>query len=47
MTYEKPQMERFGTLRELTLLGFGEDGDGGVFGTGFLDGCAIGCDSRS
>lgn len=47
MTYEKPTMERFGSLRELTLLGLGDDGDGGVAGSGFLDGCTVGCDSRS
>ena len=48
MTYEKPTMERFGSLRELTLVGLGADGDGGIGGSGFLDGCNIsGCDSRS
>ena len=45
--YTKPKLVRYGTFRELTLIGFGADGDGGVFGTGFLDGCAIGCDDRS
>ncbi len=24
--YQKPDLQRFGTLRELTLLGFGGDG---------------------
>lgn len=36
--YQKPDLQRFGTLRELTLIGIGADGDGGVLGTGFLDG---------
>lgn len=36
--YEKPKLERFGTLRELTLIGFGPDGDGGIFGLGWIDG---------
>ncbi|MGH7668261.1 MAG: lasso RiPP family leader peptide-containing protein [Gemmatimonadaceae bacterium] len=36
--YEKPKLERYGTLRELTLIGFGPDGDGGLFGTGWIDG---------
>ena len=43
--YEKPQMERFGTLRELTLIGIGGSGDGGILG--YLDGCTFNCDSRS
>ncbi len=43
--YEKPRLERFGTVRELTLLGFGPDGDGGLFGTGFIDGCWVGCNT--
>ncbi len=34
--YHKPKLERFGTFRELTRIGFGPDGDGGIFG--FLDG---------
>ncbi|MQA92416.1 MAG: lasso RiPP family leader peptide-containing protein [Gemmatimonas sp.] len=43
--YEKPVLERFGSLRELTLIGFGADGDGGI-GIPFLnitiaDGCNI------
>lgn len=42
--YQKPTLQRFGALRELTLVGFGADGDGGIFGSGHLDGCAIGCD---
>jgi hypothetical protein len=36
--YEKPTLQKFGSLRELTLVGFGADGDGGIFGSGFLDG---------
>ena len=39
--YVKPQLVRYGTFRELTLFGFGADGDG--FPVSFLDGCAIGC----
>jgi hypothetical protein len=34
--YQKPKLERFGTFRELTRIGFGPDGDGGIFG--FLNG---------
>jgi hypothetical protein len=30
--YAKPQVERFGPLRELTLFGAGPDCDGGAFG---------------
>jgi len=36
--YQKPEVQRFGSLRELTLIGLGADGDGGLFGSGFLDG---------
>jgi len=47
--YRKPQLERFGTLRELTLLGLGTDGDGGIQGWGRIvasvaDAC---CTNRS
>ncbi len=42
--YTKPTLERFGTFRELTQVGLGADGDGGIWGTGFLDGCYYGCD---
>lgn len=42
--YEKPTLERFGTLRELTLLGIGPDGDGGFLGLGWTDACDWGCD---
>lgn len=41
--YTKPSLTRFGSFRELTLVGLGADGDGGLFGSGFLDGCDIGC----
>jgi hypothetical protein len=41
--YIKPALVRYGTFRELTLVGFGADGDGGVFGSGFLDGCWPNC----
>jgi hypothetical protein len=39
--YQKPTLQKFGTFRELTRLGLGDDGDGGI--NGHLDGCAIGC----
>lgn len=32
--YIPPKLERFGTLRELTLIGLGDDGDGGIQGWG-------------
>lgn len=34
--YQKPEVQRFGSLRELTLLGITPNGDGGIqtpFGT--------------
>lgn len=34
--YTKPKLIRFGTFRELTLIGFGSDGDGFIIGR--LDG---------
>ena len=49
--YAKPQLVRYGTFRELTLIGTGADGDAGILG--FLDGCNIaaygdcGSDDRS
>lgn len=43
MMYTKPSLQRFGDLRALTLIGIGADGDGGIAGSGFLDGCQIGC----
>ena len=30
--YQKPTLERFGSLRDLTQLGAGADCDGGIFG---------------
>lgn len=39
--YVKPQVERFGSVRELTQLGLDRDCDGGAFGIG--DGSVIGC----
>ncbi|MEQ9569877.1 MAG: lasso RiPP family leader peptide-containing protein [Longimicrobiales bacterium] len=50
--YQKPRLERFGTLRELTLIGLGADGDGGLMGWGRIvasvtDGCWTGCSNRS
>ena len=35
--YQKPDLQRYGTLRELTLIGLGPDGDGGIFGIGWID----------
>lgn len=43
--YTKPKLERFGSLRELTLVGLSADCDGGVYGIG--DGDWFFCDSRS
>ena len=36
--YEKPHLQRFGSLRELTLIGLGPNGDGGIWGLGWIDG---------
>lgn len=41
--YQKPDLQKFGTLRDLTLVGIGANGDGGILGSGFLDG-PIGAD---
>ena len=43
--YEKPTVERFGSLRELTKLGAGPDCDGGAFGItgGPGDGSTVRC----
>ena len=38
LVYEKPALQRFGTLRYLTLIGLGPDGDGGIWGLGWIDG---------
>lgn len=43
--YQKPTLQKFGTFRELTRIGTGADGDGGI--VGFLDGCFIGCKDGS
>lgn len=43
--YVKPTLRRYGSFRELTLIGVGSNGDGGVFGSGWLDGCWTGCRS--
>ncbi len=54
--YQKPTLQQFGQLRELTLIGWGADGDGGIQGWGYIigtvtDGCEVvasgACDSRS
>ena len=45
--YQKPQLVQYGTLRELTLIGFGADGDGGLFGLGIANGCFIGCNNNN
>lgn len=42
--YQKPALQRFGSLRDLTLIGWGADGDGGIQGYGYIigvvtDGC--------
>jgi hypothetical protein len=42
--YSKPQVQKFGSLRELTQVGFDADCDGGIFGIdGVVDG-SLGCD---
>ena len=38
--YTKPQMQRFGSFRDLTRVGFDSDGDGGFLG---LANVANGC----
>lgn len=38
--YERPQVQRFGSLRDLTLVGFDADGDGGVI-LGIANGCNL------
>lgn len=45
--YRRPKLERFGSLRELTLLGAGPDCDGGAFGIagGPGDGSSTRCNS--
>ncbi len=44
--YNKPALQRFGSLRDLTLIGWGPDGDGGIQGfglciSGVTDGCEV------
>jgi hypothetical protein len=39
--YQKPTLQRFGTFRDLTRIGCGDDGDGGILG--HLDGTFAGC----
>jgi hypothetical protein len=44
--YKKPALQRFGSLRDLTLIGWGADGDGGIQGFGYIvgavtDGCEV------
>ena len=39
--YQKPTLQRFGTFRDLTQIGCGADGDGGIIG--FLDGRLSAC----
>ena len=41
MQYEKPSLQRFGALRELTLIGPGANGDGGIWGIGWNDGSSL------
>jgi hypothetical protein len=41
MNYVKPKLERFGSLRQLTLVGTDADCDGGIWGIG-VDGSNIG-----
>lgn len=45
--YKKPRLERFGTLRELTLTGLGSDGDGGINGWGLVLSSSVVDDTRS
>lgn len=39
--YQKPRLERFGSLRDLTQVGTDSDCDGGIWGIG-VDGSNIG-----
>jgi hypothetical protein len=45
--YKKPEIVKFGTLRELTQIGLDSDCDGGVFGISATDGSWIGCTRTS
>lgn len=40
MTYQKPALERFGSVRDLTQIGLNADCDGGIWGV--VDGSDIG-----
>ncbi|MEX1184571.1 MAG: hypothetical protein WEF86_15280 [Gemmatimonadota bacterium] len=42
MNYTKPKLECFGSLRQLTQLGFDADCDGGVNGISGSDGADLG-----
>jgi hypothetical protein len=42
--YSKPTLERFGTLRELTLVGLSTNCDGGIFGIGAQTGNGWPCE---
>ena len=44
LMYDKPTLERFGTLRDLTLYGAGGNGDGGIWGIGWINGSRYGGD---
>lgn len=39
--YQKPTLQRFGSFRELTRIGIGADGDGGIGEHQTLDGCQL------
>lgn len=41
--YQKPALQRYGSLRALTLIGTGADGDGGLPGPGWLTAATDGC----
>jgi len=43
--YTKPQVVKFGTLRELTQIGLDADCDGGIFGV--VNGSTLGCSRTS
>jgi hypothetical protein len=45
--YTKPQVVKFGTLRELTQLGTNQDCDGGFFGVPGTDGSQLLCNGRT
>lgn len=47
--YQKPTLDRFGSLRDLTQLGMGADCDGGILGISGSpgDGSSLFCANRS